>query len=61
VHRVKNGDTLWNIAKLYGVNLNELREWNLLGPQDVLKLGQKLTVWTHRGKSSAGLPQPPPG
>jgi membrane-bound lytic murein transglycosylase D len=58
---VKNGDTLWSIAKRYSVNVSELREWNLLGPKDVIKLGQNLTIWTHRANASAGLAQPPPG
>jgi len=61
VHQVRNGDTLWNIAKRYRVNVNQLREWNLLGPKDVIKLGQKLSVWTQRASASAGLVQPPPG
>jgi membrane-bound lytic murein transglycosylase D len=61
VHRVKTGDTLWNIAKRYSVNVSELREWNLLGPQDIIKLGQRLTVWTHRANASAGLAQLFPG
>ncbi len=61
VHKVRNGDTLWSIAKRYSVNIVQLREWNLLGPRDAIKLGQKLTVWTHRTKVSAGLAQIPPG
>lgn len=60
VHQVRNGDTLWNIAKRYSVNVAQLREWNLLGPKDVLKLGQKLTVWTHRTNISVSLAQIPP-
>jgi len=60
-HRVKNGDTLWNIAKRYSVNVGDLREWNLLGPKDVIKLGQNLTVWTHRANASAALARLPPG
>jgi membrane-bound lytic murein transglycosylase D len=61
VHQVRNGDSLWSIAKRYSVNVAQLREWNLLGPKDVIKLGQKLTVWTHRINTSAGLAQLPPG
>ncbi|MBI5613278.1 MAG: LysM peptidoglycan-binding domain-containing protein [Gammaproteobacteria bacterium] len=61
VHRVRTGDTLWNIAKRYSVNIAQLREWNLLGPKDAIKLGQKLTVWTHRANASASLAQIPPG
>jgi len=61
VHRVRNGDTLWKIAKRYSVNIAQLREWNLLGPESIIKLGQKLTVWIHRVNTSAALAQIPPG
>ncbi|KGJ99644.1 LysM peptidoglycan-binding domain-containing protein [Thalassotalea sp. ND16A] len=49
-HTVKNGDTLWDIGKLYKVSGKNIAKWNGFAPKDMLRLGQKLTVWT--GKSA---------
>lgn len=53
VHRVRSGETLWSIARRYRVYINQLREWNLLDEGDVLRLGQRLSIWTTRGASSS--------
>jgi len=53
VHRVRSGETLWSIARRYRVYVNQLREWNLLEDNDVLKMGQRLSIWTTRGASSS--------
>ena len=45
-HRVRSGDTLWSIAKRYDVYVHQLRQWNFMGARDILKLGQRLKVWT---------------
>ena len=42
-HRVVAGDTLYNIAKRYGVSQNQIREWNHLSGDNV-QLGQVLRV-----------------
>ena len=56
VHRVRAGESLWSIARKYRVYVHQLREWNLLDDgESVLKLGQRLLIWTHRGSGvSAG-------
>lgn len=43
VHRVKNGESLWLIAKKYRVGVNDLRKWNNLSG-NMLKRGQTLVV-----------------
>jgi membrane-bound lytic murein transglycosylase D len=43
-HVVKSGETLWSIAKLYGVNLNNLRKFNGLGRNAILRIGQTLKL-----------------
>ena len=59
VHRVRPGESLWSIAKRYRVYVRQLREWNLLDESDVLKLGQRLYIWTTRGGgTSAGHSAP---
>ena len=52
MHTVVSGDTLFNIAKRYGVTVANLRNWNKLS-SDALKIGQKLIV-------KAPAPTPPP-
>lgn len=46
IHTVKAGDTWWDIANAYNVELRKLTSWNGKAPGDTLHLGQKLVVWT---------------
>lgn len=46
VHRVRKGDTLWGIAQKYNVYVHQLAKWNEINARDVLKLGQRILVWT---------------
>jgi len=46
VHTVKSGDTWWDLANAYNVNVKKLASWNGKAPGDTLHLGQKLVVWT---------------
>lgn len=55
IHKVRAGETLWGIARQYNVEIERLREWNLLGADDVLRLGQRLRIWP-QGVPSATLP-----
>jgi membrane-bound lytic murein transglycosylase D len=43
-HQVRNGDTLWSIAKHYGMSLLALRRLNGLGPNARLKPGQSIKL-----------------
>ncbi|NLN61449.1 MAG: LysM peptidoglycan-binding domain-containing protein [Myxococcales bacterium] len=43
-HLVKSGDTVARIARKYGVQQDDLRGLNDLGPKDLLKLGQLLQI-----------------
>ncbi len=45
IHRVRAGETLWSIARRYGVLVSQIVEWNLLRPGDSIKLGQRLRVF----------------
>ena len=44
-HEVQNGDSLYDIAILYGVRLTELKRWNSLGSSNLIRPGDQLTVW----------------
>ncbi len=42
-HKVVSGETLWEIARHYGVSVDSLKKWNSLS-RDTVYIGQKLTV-----------------
>lgn len=44
IHKVKNGDTLWDIAQKYNVSVDSLRRANGLSKKAVLQPGQKLVI-----------------
>ena len=43
VHEVVSGNTLTNIAKMYGVTVAQIKQWNSL-TSDQIKVGQKLSL-----------------
>ncbi|MEZ4647906.1 MAG: LysM peptidoglycan-binding domain-containing protein [Candidatus Eisenbacteria bacterium] len=45
LHVVVPGDTLWQIARSYGVNVSDLRRWNGLKSRSRIYPGQKLRVF----------------
>lgn len=46
IHKVRAGDSFWELSRRYGVGMRELARWNGMGTTDKLRLGQKLVVWT---------------
>lgn len=44
VHRVRPGDSLWRVARRYGVGLAQLRSWNGLWRSGTLRVGQLLRI-----------------
>jgi membrane-bound lytic murein transglycosylase D len=55
-HEVAPGQTLFAIAKLYGVSVSDLRRWNGLADADGLKPGQKLIVGEETAEEAASAP-----
>ncbi len=43
-YTVQIGETLYSIARKYGISVGDLRLWNSLAPTDVVKVGQKLLL-----------------
>jgi lipoprotein NlpD len=52
-HQVVRGETAYSIARLYGVPVNEVADWNGLGPDLAVREGQFLLV------PQAGATRPP--
>ena len=51
-HVIEHSDTLDQLAKLYGVTVNQIRYWNTLAYHDKLKIGEKLIIWlNHKPKN----------
>jgi membrane-bound lytic murein transglycosylase D len=48
IHRVRNGDSLWKIARRYRVSLRKLRRWNGIYRNRYLRIGERLVI---RGRS----------
>lgn len=43
-YTVRSGDTLWDLAKKYGVTTSEIRQANRMGAHDKLAIGDQLTI-----------------
>jgi membrane-bound lytic murein transglycosylase D len=43
-YKVRDGDSLWTISRSQGVSMSKLMRANHVGPKDVLRVGQTLTI-----------------
>jgi membrane-bound lytic murein transglycosylase D len=44
VYLVQSGDTLWEIGRRFAVEEQQIRDWNKLPRNPVLRPGQRLTL-----------------
>lgn len=51
-YTVKKGDSLWKVAKMFNVSVNELAAYNNMDPKDMLKIGMVMKI------PPAGLKEP---
>jgi membrane-bound lytic murein transglycosylase D len=49
IHVVNKGQTLWEIANKYGVEISQIRSWNGLGNSRTIYPNQKLNIWLPSG------------
>lgn len=57
-HQVVSGETLFSIARKYGVTIGQLREWNKL-ERDAINVGQSIIVKQPDTTLTAAVPQDP--
>ncbi|QHJ09952.1 Membrane-bound lytic murein transglycosylase D [Paraglaciecola mesophila] len=50
-HKVKSGDTMWDLSRKYKVNMRSLAKWNGMAPTDMLRPGKELVVWLKGSES----------
>jgi membrane-bound lytic murein transglycosylase D len=50
-HRVAAGESLWDIARKYAVNVNALARWNHMAPGDTLAVNKTLVIWSKKAPS----------
>jgi membrane-bound lytic murein transglycosylase D len=55
-YRVRNGDSLWNISRRYGVGVRALARWNSMAPTDTLAVGRELAIYLPPGVVVASQP-----
>ncbi len=48
VYRVRNGDSLWTIARRHKVSVRDLARWNSISARSVIRPGQKLVIWKRK-------------
>jgi len=44
VYTVRNGDSLWTIARRFGVTISDIKEYNRMGRRSLIRPGQKLII-----------------
>ena len=45
VHRVRSGDTLWDLARSYNSSIGKIAKWNNIAAKTPLQVGQNLVIW----------------
>jgi membrane-bound lytic murein transglycosylase D len=45
VHRVRSGDTLWDLARSYNSSIGKIAKWNNIATKTPLQVGQTLVIW----------------
>lgn len=47
-HKIKSGDTFWDLSRAYKVSVRDLAKWNGMAPRDPLVPGKELVVWVNQ-------------
>ncbi|MEX1057842.1 MAG: LysM peptidoglycan-binding domain-containing protein [Natronospirillum sp.] len=58
-HVVRSGDSFWDLARQYDVNLRQLARWNSKAPTDPIIVGETLVIWTTPDRVAASSSSSP--
>lgn len=47
-YRVRSGDSLWLIARKFGVSVHQLAKWNGMAPKDTLQINDTLVIYPNQ-------------
>lgn len=53
-YRVRDGDSLWTIARQHRVTVNQVTRWNRLDSGSLIRPGQQLVIWQTGSRRNAG-------
>ena len=59
-HRVKEGETVYSVAREYNVSVNSIATWNGLGPELDIKTGREIIIPTAESTKKAKIIQKEP-
>lgn len=48
IYRVRNGDSLWTIARRHDIRVRDLTRWNGISARSIIRPGQKLVIWKRK-------------
>ncbi|WP_418358926.1 LysM peptidoglycan-binding domain-containing protein [Shewanella basaltis] len=54
-HTVQYGDTLWSIARVYNVTVEQIISWNNMTDRDKLTVGKTLKFYHQRQQKKAQM------
>jgi membrane-bound lytic murein transglycosylase D len=57
IYRVKSGDYLGKIARIYGVRVSQIKQWNGLRSNNI-SIGQRLTIYPRNPSANVSTAQP---
>jgi len=52
-YKVRDGDSLWIIARNHDVSVRQVARWNQIGTNAVIRPGQRLVIWQRGGKGNS--------
>lgn len=52
LHTVSSGDSLWSLAKRYGVSVQQIARWNEMGVKETLGLNKQLVIFVDTPKGN---------
>ena len=56
-YKIKNGDSLWDLSKIFNVPIDMIAMWNDIGKQDYLKIGKTIKLYVCENQNDISRPE----